>query len=196
MRRASALLVVVAACSISSAKTTAPPPDVGRVAPDASERRLIRISAFDCEKHEVFPGVQPPKGPVSRSSGIRSWQGGGPGGANWNVEDLRCVVQLSSSCERGRADLVLRVGKTVVAQRPVEVKSGSLDVEVPLSLKTWKSQRDDLVKRLTSELPYRTAGFRAFVAVECAAPEASLKNSAYRDVSDDDAFVAGFANGE
>ena len=47
------------------------------------------------------------------------------------------------------------------------------------------------------DLPYRTGVFRAVAAVDCSAPtQANLKISGYKDVTDEDAFVAGFASGE
>ena len=64
-------------------------------------------------------------------------------------------------------------------------------------MKAWKSRLDQPSKTVTASLPYRTAAFRALVALDCASPsEVSLKNSGYTDVTDEDAFVAGFANGE
>lgn len=158
---------------------------------------MIRIEAFDCEKREEFPGLPAPKGLVAPTNGIRSWLGGGPGGANWNVEDLRCTVRASTSCSRGRIGLVLRVGTAVVAERREEIGRGSVDFEVPLPLKSWKAGLDQPSRKVAANVPYRTAAFRALVMLECAAPsEVSLKNSAWRDVTDENALVAGFASGE
>jgi len=200
MRRAS-LLILLAACSTSRAAV--PAPDAGRAVPaqtaaraDAGEQRLVRVSAFDCEKKEEFPGQPAQKGPVTPANGIRSWHGGGPGGANWNVGDLRCVVRVETSCERGRVDVILRVGKATVAEKKVDA-ARTVDVEIPLAQKSWRQNLDDVKKKSSLDLPYRTAVFRALAAVDCAAPtQASLKVSGYRDVTDEEAFVAGFASGE
>jgi hypothetical protein len=204
MRLTSALLLWGAACSTSNART--PSPDARSTTPfplghsatiDVGEQKLIRVAGFDCEKREAFPGLPAQNGLVARANGIRSWHGGGPGGANWNVEDLRCVVRVSTSCERGRLEVVLRVGKAIVAQRQVEIRGTSIDVEIPLSMKSWKPHVDEPIKKVTADLPYKIAAFRAFVAMDCTAPsQMNLKNSSYRDVTDDDAFVAGFASGE
>jgi hypothetical protein len=199
MRRGSALLVFAAACSTSSAAPSSP--DAGRAAPvatahDAAEQRLVRVTAFDCEKKEEFPGLPAQKGPVTSTSGIRSWHGGGPGGANWNVGDLRCVVRVETSCDHGHVDVILRVGKVVVAERKADV-ARTVDVEVSVALKAWKQNLDDVKKKGVTDLPYRTAVFRALAAVDCSAPrQANLKLSGYRDVTDEDVFVAGFASGE
>jgi hypothetical protein len=163
---------------------------------DARNQRLIHIASFDCEKHETFPGRPAQRGDVTPANGIRYWHGGGPGGSNWNVEDLRCSVRATTSCTRGRVDVILRVGKAIVAERPVDLTGGQVDVEMSLAQKVWRGQVDERSEILADTL-FQTAAFRSFVALTCTSPfEATYRDSRYLDVTDDDSFVAGFASGE
>jgi hypothetical protein len=200
----STLLVVIAACSTSRARTASPDDGRATAAPIArvpvgnpGEHRTIRITGFDCEKRESFPRSPAQKGLIAPANGIRSWRGGGPAGANWNVEDLRCLVSASIPCERGRIELVLRVGQSLVADKRIEVTSSSIAIDIPVSSKDWKAHVDEASKRVMAGVPFQTAIFRALVALDCASPSPlSLKNSGYKTVTDEDSFVAAFASGE
>jgi hypothetical protein len=158
---------------------------------------FVKVAAFDCAKYEVFPGERPPKGLIASQAGIRAWHGGGPNGANWNVQDLRCAVRATTTCTQGNAMLTLRVGQQTVAERVVVVADGAADFEVVLPEAAWERGYDNPAKMAALKLPFKTAAFRAQVAVECGAP-VEVKPHAWRfsSVASDDMFVAGFASGE
>ncbi|HET6281946.1 MAG TPA: hypothetical protein VFH73_13310 [Polyangia bacterium] len=172
-----------------------------RPAADASapsgQPALVKIAAFDCEKYEVFPNEAPPKGLIAPGASIRAWKGGGPYGANWNVEELRCVARASTPCVEGKVLFTLRVGQHVVAERETAVSKGAAEFEVVLPSPIWERGYDSPPKAEALKLPFKTAGFRVQVALDCEAPtKASLRDWNYRFVVADEAFVAGFASGE
>ena len=159
------------------------------------EPRRIHIAAFDCEKDESTARDPGPTGLVSPASGIRSWHGGGPAGAAWNADDLRCAVRITTTCTRGRIAVVLRVGRAVVAERQQEIDGAQTDLSMAVPFKSWKSAFDQPAKSL--DAPYKTAIFRATSLLTCTAPiEVNPWTAWYPSVVDEDAFVAGFAYGE
>src|SRR5437667_3659 len=141
MRRAevfllSAAVVLGCARSVPSASTPADARPIADAKPaaDASAPSgpppLIRIAAFDCEKYDLLPNETPPKGLIAPGAGIRAWNGGGPYGANWNVEELRCAVRASTPCTQGKVLFTLRVGPLIVAEREARVSNGAADFEI------------------------------------------------------------------
>jgi hypothetical protein len=165
-------------------------------ATSASAASLVRVRDFDCEKPLAFPDPNAKKGPIALGAGIRGWRGGGPMGANWNVYDLRCVVRAETSCTKGKASLILRVGQRVVAERDATL-AGAVEFDISVDEKTWQRGMDEPGKGPLRGQPFKTAAFRATVAVDCQAPtKASLRNSNYGDVIAEDSFTAGFASGE
>jgi hypothetical protein len=212
MRRARlALLALIGACSAPKA-APAPPQQTAQIErhlvqdaaaksqgaapvlalPDKEPRR-IHIEAFDCEKDESSPGQPGPTGLVV--NGIRIWRGGGLAGANWNADDLRCSVRVTTTCTRGQIDLLLRVGKAVVAQRKQEIAGAQADMSILVPYKTWKAHTDQPTKVL--DTPYKTAVFRATAVLTCSQPiEVNPWKAWYPSVVDDNMFVAGFAYGE
>lgn len=217
MRRAEAVLV--AALAVGCTRTTSAAPERGPVgarieqvavvapdarpsgAPDAApamgEPVFVKVEAFDCEKFEVFPGEAPSKGPIPAKGGIRAWHGGGPNGANWNVQDLRCTVRATTSCTRGWAMLTLRVGQRTVAERQVAVSKGAAVFDLVVPEAAWEKGYDTPAKAAALKLPFKTAAFRAQVAVACEAPE-QIRPDRWRfpSIAAEDMFVAGFASGE
>jgi len=155
---------------------------------------MIEVEAFDCERQQSFPGVPPQSGLVAPGAGIRGWQGGGPEGANWNVDDLRCTIRVKTTCTRGDVDIALRVGRAKVAEKKAAIGGPHVDVEIVVPLKKWKGNFDD---QKPARRRFDTAVFRAFAILSCMAPfDANWKDSDYTDVTDEDMFVAGFAYGE
>jgi hypothetical protein len=166
-------------------------------APAPGEPKFVTIESFDCAKHEVFPGEPPPKGLIPAGAGIRAWKAGGPYGANWNVDELRCAVRASTPCTRGKAALTLRVGQQIVAEREVAVTAGAADFETVIPAARWERGYDSAPRTPPFKLPFRTAVFRAQVAIDCQAPtKASLRDWRYPSVVAEETFVAGFAQGE
>lgn len=208
MLRAKVLLLsAVALACARPAPSTCPPGEAKPVAEakpkaDASsppgDLPLVKIVAFDCEKYDVLPNEAPPKGVIAPGAGIRAWKGGGPFGANWNVEELRCAARASTPCARGSVSFTFRAGTHVVAERDVRVSDGSADVEIVLPSTAWESSYDSPAKAAAPlRLPFKTAAFRVQAVLNCEAPtKASLRDWNYRFVAADDVFVAGFANGE
>jgi hypothetical protein len=159
--------------------------------------RLVRITDFDCEKPLAFPDPNARKGPIVPGAGIRGWRGGGPMGANWNVYDLRCVIRANTTCTKGKASLILRVGQHVVAERDAELSGATLEFDLTVEEKVWERGIDETGKGALRRQPFKTANFRAAVAVDCQAPtKASLRDSNYSDVVAEDGFTSGFASGE
>jgi hypothetical protein len=209
MRPAKALLA--AALVFGCAKATPPAP----MGPDArpaaihptdgttppaqapAEPVFVKVGAFECEKYDVFPGEAPPKGLIAPGTGIRAWHGGGPNGANWNVHDLRCTVRATTTCTQGRALLTLRVGQQTVAEREAPLFKGTADFELVVPEAVWEKGYDRPPKPAALKLPFKTAAFRAQVAVDCEAPEkVSPHRWRFPSVAAEDAFLAGFASGE
>ena len=189
--RASAAAPTPAGSAVQASDAGAPP--VARRAP----RPFIAIASFDCEKVIDLPGVAAPAGAIPAARGIRAWHGGGPGGANWNVTDLRCVVRIDTRCTAGKVGVALRVGQHVVGEKQVDVRTSPFDVELSVAQKQWQRALDQPTKRTAAGLPFRTGIFRAMAVTDCSAPEeVSIKSWAYLDAAADAAFVAGFASGE
>jgi hypothetical protein len=145
----------------------------------------------------VFPGEAPPKGLIAANAGIRGWHGGGPNGANWNVQDLRCAVRATTTCTQGKVMLTLRVGQQTVAEREAPVAGGAVDFDLVVPEAAWERGYDSPPKPAALKLPFKTAAFRAQVAVNCEAPE-KVRPDRWRfsSVAADETFVAGFASGE
>jgi hypothetical protein len=163
----------------------------------ATAPKLVSIAAFDCEKPLAFPDPNAKKGPIAPGAGIRGWRAGGPQGANWNVYDLRCVIRASTTCTKGKASLVLRVGQRVVAERETKLSGSPVDFDLVVEEKAWERGMDETGKGPLRGQPFKTATFRAAVAVDCQAPtKISLRDSNYADVVGEDTFTAGFASGE
>ena len=188
-----------ALCALAACSTTKPAPaptqrEGARPVADAVEERMIKVEAFDCERQESFPGEPRQSGLVAPGHGIRGWHAGGPDGANWNVDDLRCTVRVKTTCSRGDVDVALRVGRTKVAEKKAEITGSHVDVEIVVPFKKCKGNFDD---QKPARRRFDTAVFRAFSSLSCTAPfEASWKDSDYTDITDEDMFVAGFARGE
>jgi hypothetical protein len=166
-----------------------------RVSPE--EPVLVKIEAFDCARHDEFPGEPPASGPISAGAGIRAWRGGGPYGSNWNVDQLRCVVRATAPCTQGRMILVLRVGQRTVAEREAALSRGATRFEVVVPAVEWERGYDSPPGAPALALPFRTAAFRAQVVLECEAPtRAGPRDSRYPTITTEETFVAGFASGE
>lgn len=211
-------LLVVGACrqSQTHAMMGEPAPAVEAVAKDAGaldahgspgaseshdgssqEPSFVQISAFDCEKVYEAPGVPEAVGPIT--AGISAWRGGGPNGANWNADDLRCVVATLSPCSSGRLQVVIRIGTRIAAKKDVNVSAaGKTTVQLDVPAGKWRKNLDEpFVSPKVLKLPYQTAIFRAGVQLTCAAPfSASPADWKYPSVTADASFVAGFAWGE
>ena len=170
--------------------------------PDASsDPSFVTITSFDCEKVFEAPGIPRSVGPIN--DGISAWRGGGPNGANWNVDDLRCVVAVSTTCSRAKVLVAIRVGTRLVADKKIDVGvaggvPGRADVELAVAFDRWRKHLDQpLPSPAASQVPYRTAVFRATAQVTCSAPlPASAADWKYPSVTADASFVAGFATGE
>jgi hypothetical protein len=118
-------------------------------------------------------------------------------GANWNVYDLRCVIGASTTCTKGKASLVLRVGQRVVAERQATRAGSAVQFVINVDETVWRKGMDETGKGPLRGQPFKTATFRAAVAIDCQAPtKASLRDSNYGDVIAEDSFTAGFASGE
>jgi len=205
MRRASALVALVLACGCPRATTVRPTVDARQEAPTplhaqattSSEPVLVKIGSFDCAKYDVFPGEPPQKGIIRQEDGIRAWHGGGPNGANWNVEDLRCFIRATTPCAEGKVVFAVRVGQQDVAEREVAVSGGVAESEFVLPRATWEKGVDKSLAKAVPAPPYETATFRGEASIHCKAPmKADPKSSRFTSVVAEDLFVAGFASGE
>jgi hypothetical protein len=84
----------------------------------------------------------------------------------------------------------------VVAEQDAPL-AGAVEFDISLDEKNWQKGLDETGKGLLRGQPFKTATFRAAVAVDCQAPaKESLRNSNYGDVIAEDSFTAGFASGE
>jgi hypothetical protein len=118
-------------------------------------------------------------------------------GANWNVYDLRWAIRGTTTCTKGKASLVLRVGQRVVVERTATLAGTGLKFDFNVDEKAWEKGMDETGKGPFRGQPFRTATFRVAVAIDCQAPaKASLRDSNYGDVVGEDSFTAGFASGE
>ena len=173
-------------------------PEGGASQPAASgEPSFVRIAAFDCEKVYEAPGIPQAVGPIT--AGISTWRGGGPNGANWNADDLRCVVVVAAQCSKATVQAAIRVGTRIVADRTIDIgTSGKTDVELSVPFDRWRKNLDEpLPSPGSSKMPYRTAVFRATAQITCQPPTpASAADWKYLSVTADTSFVAGFASGE
>jgi hypothetical protein len=185
------LLLIAAALGCHTAAPSAegraaPAPIVAAVAksptstdPHHSSAALVRIEAFDCEKVLDLPGVAPSTGLVTATNGIRGWHGGGPHGANWNVEDLRCTARIVPHCNAGDLHVTFRVGAGVVAGRQVHASaSAPVDVEIEVASKAWNRLLDIEPRGTSGRRPFSTAVLRATAELSCLTPEASLRDHA------------------
>ena len=118
-------------------------------------------------------------------------------GANWNAYDLRCVIRADTTCAKGKASLILRVGQRVVAEREATLTGGAVEFDLSVDEKAWQKGMDETGKGPLRRQPFKTATFRAAVAIDCQAPtKASIRDSNYSDVIAEDSFTSGFASGE
>jgi len=186
-------LILPWALVLGCARPGLPKPEADAAGP--TDSTLVSITAFDCMKHEVFPGEAPPRGPIPAGAGIRAWKGGGPYGASWNVSQLRCFVAAAPRCSRGRVMFTLRVGQQVVAEEAAAISAGRADFEAVLRMGAWQRGLDDPAVS-ADKLPFRTGIFRAQAVLDCDAPRAGLSDHGYAAVTSETHFVAGFASGE
>ncbi|MEA2695758.1 MAG: hypothetical protein QOI66_29 [Myxococcales bacterium] len=168
-----------------------------RLAPAASEAPLIRIDSFDCEKYPPLPGQPEPQGLVKAEVGIRSWHGGGPDGASWNVDDLRCTARVITKCRAGKVAITARIGRSVVTEQELPLSgTEALEPAFIIPSKTWRRQLDEAPKHARRQ-PFKTASFRLLAESTCMSPmEATPGEWRFTDLSAEDSFVAGFADGE
>jgi len=90
----------------------------------------------------------------------------------------------------------LRVGQRVVAERKATLAGGAVEFDLTIDEK-WEKGMDQTGKGPLRDQLYRTATFRAAVAIDCQAPtRASLRDSKYNEVVAEDSFTSGFASGE
>ena len=203
-----AAVVAVLACSKTSVSTSTAAAsredgsaraDGGRElsSPRATtDQRPVRIAAFDCEKYPPLPGQPEPKGLVSPTLGIRGWHGGGPDGANWNVDDLRCTAQVTTACRDGRLLLTARIGRSVVMEKELPLAGDEwINADFVIPEKTWRRYLDE-ARRQAPRQPFRTAVFRLLAEINCRSPEIAPGQIRFGDLSSEDTFVAGFADGE
>jgi hypothetical protein len=197
---AAAVSLLLACSRVTAAPATARPQDGGTSAAHrapASVGSLVRVTNFDCEKPLAFPDPDAKEEVIPPGAGIRGWRGGGPMGANWNVYDLRCAIGATTTCTKGKASLVLRVGQRVVAERIATLAGTALKFDIHVDENAWQRGMDETGKGPFRGQPFRTATFRVAVAIDCQAPtRASLRDSNYGDVIAEDTFTAGFASGE
>lgn len=154
----------------------------------APAAQTIEVETFDCERDESAPGQPPQSGLVV--AGIRGWRQGGPAGANWNADDLRCTIRVKTTCAGGDVDVVLRVGRVKVARKRAAIsgRGSPVDVEFLLPFAKWKRNFDD---QKPSRQPYDTAVFRAKATLRCLEPP----DDSWPEWAED-MFTAGFAFGE
>ena len=204
-----ALLVAAAAsgcarppASATAAPATAPAPapsptaapattaavDAGSSAP-ATAVPDIRIDSFDCFK--TGGGPDDVAGPP-----IGAWQGGGPGGASWNVAELQCAAVVTSTCRDGEVASELRIGRTLVVMHTGHVgAAGRTEWRFKLRQGQWLKNLDDV--RDARRAAYRTAIFRLTSALTCRKPYERGPGIGPRgEFTADRAFLAGFASGE
>jgi hypothetical protein len=200
----SAGVVLWTACAGPAVKTRpahviATPPTVAAEAPDAKGHRSVILETFDCEKSDSPPASaaagQP--APIAAENALAGWRAGGPAGAGWNVDELRCVITYRTSCETGQVLTQVRVGTALVASKVGAVVKDAppTRVEVRIPKRIWQKNLD-AGERGPNAVPYRTGILRAHLALTCDQPDVRPGLGPYRESADDAAFVAGFANGE
>jgi hypothetical protein len=93
--------------------------------------------------------------------------------------------------------LTLRVGQQTVAERQATMSKGAALFDLVVPEAAWEKGYDASPKAAALKLPFKTAVFRAQVAVACAAPE-QVRPDRWRfpSIAAEDMFVAGFASGE
>jgi hypothetical protein len=93
--------------------------------------------------------------------------------------------------------LTLRVGQQTVAEREAAIANGAAEFDVVLPEAAWERGYDSPAQAAALRLPFKTAVFRAQVALRCGAP-VEVRPHAWRftSIASEDMFVAGFATGE
>jgi hypothetical protein len=87
------------------------------------------------------------------------------------------------------------VGRAIVSERVLSLSgSDAVDTEFIIPEKTWRRHTDQMPR--TSGQPFTTAIFRLLAEVTCKSPEATRGEWRFTDLSAEDTFVAGFAEGE
>jgi len=88
-------------------------------------------------------------------------------------------------------------GQRVVAERTVTLAGGAVEFDLTVDDKRWAKGMDETGRGPLRGLPFRTATFRAAVAIDCQGPtKESIRDSNYGDVVAEDSFTSGFASGE
>jgi hypothetical protein len=170
----------------SSSNTAVPVNEAGLV-------RLIQISRFDC----VTSDDSTDAADFPWSKGISHWLGGGPGGAVWNISELRCAVEFQTSCAQGEADAELRIGGAISGSERAKIaRAGIQQITFRLMAEHWEKHFDQ-GSPLTKRFPYQTTTFSASVTASCQAPQVFGPSMGPRlEFADDHHFTAGFAKGE
>jgi hypothetical protein len=162
--------------------TTAPAPSTSA----ASASSDMRVAAFDCAKLDELPekpGTSCAPGKSTTPSGLRTWHSGGPEGSAWNADALGCGADIEVPC-RGTLEVSVKVGRAELSHARLEHAADEVSCRIALPRKRWEAELDR-----SGPLPYRTGVFRAEAWVECDDPPPIFFHA-------EDAFVAGFADGE
>lgn len=155
-------------------------------APQPLHPARAEVAGFDCADARAGGG-----GPITEG-GLSTWTGGGPLGAAWNAQRLRCVAEVRTGCEAGRLALELRVGTRLVQRRALAFGPGA-----PLAgVQEFRLEARDWVPGLDPRQPrhpVRTGVFRAVASLRsCTRPKEGVGVPALSERN----FVAGFAWGE
>jgi hypothetical protein len=198
MLRANILLLTLfaAGCGSSgspqpaSARVT-PPPAPSTPANDVPGR-LVNISRFDCVSAEQTDSGND----FPWQKGLSRWAGGGPGGAAWNANALRCAIDIHTRCEHGEVDAEMRIGGKLVGAAHAVLHAGAQLLTLNVGAPAWENHYDE-DSQLTKRFPYRTATFSATIIASCQQPDVLGPSEGPRlEFADDLHFTAGFAGGE
>lgn len=173
-----------------SATAGAAAPVTPPAAPSSAPGGETSFTTFDCVKMETAApqGVTSACGPEARSAvgaaaaGIRSWNGGGPEGTNWNADGLTCDAKLRSGCD-GATTVILKVGSRELGRAVFERREPAIECRFLLPRQFWEHELD-----ASEDLPFRTGIFRVEAYQTCSEPPTMVRAA--------DHFVAGFAWGE
>jgi hypothetical protein len=150
---------------------------------------VIQIASFDCFKAGEGRGDD-------QGAPIGAWQGGGPGGANWNVTDLDCAAAIVTTCRQGGVVSELRIGRALVARQTTALDAaGRAEWRFKVKRAQWARNLDD--EHAVKGALYRTAIFRLTSALTCHKPyELAPGIGSRAELAADRSFLAGFASGE
>ncbi|WP_293373472.1 hypothetical protein [Nevskia sp.] len=156
--------------------------------------RLVRIVRFDCAK---FTSDEDAANAFPMAQSLRNWMGGGPGGAAWNADRLRCAAELQTPCTEGSINIELHVGNSLAAEQNIAFsRAGMQAFSFDLRDDSWAAQLNQ-VGEASKQLPYRSAVFVLAAVANCTKPEAFGPGIGPRlEYADQDSFLAGFASGE